>query len=157
MHFFYNSILMLIFLPLEHHWKMLSYWSTIGFIIYWNFSMIYQIFFSPQVKRWAVNTYKHGIFGIGGINANPRLLHRTRRPAPAPTPNNPEADCTRRPEKDPPPQHPSPPPPPGKKAEATSTPISCRHPRTPNPPPHQHAQTNSPPTPKRRRLCDPHF
>ena len=26
--------------------------STISFIIFWDFSMFYQIFLSPQVKRW---------------------------------------------------------------------------------------------------------
>ena len=38
--------------------------STISFIMFWGFSMFYQIFFSPQVKRWAVITYKHGIFEL---------------------------------------------------------------------------------------------
>ena len=27
-----------------------------------NYWMFYQIFFSPQVKRWAIITYKHGIY-----------------------------------------------------------------------------------------------
>ena len=35
--------------------------TTISFIIFWDFSMFYQTFLSPQVKRWAINTYKHGI------------------------------------------------------------------------------------------------
>ena len=26
--------------------------------------MFYQIFLSPQVKRWAINTYKHGIYEL---------------------------------------------------------------------------------------------
>ena len=26
--------------------------------------MLYQIFFSPQVKRWVIVTYKHGIFEL---------------------------------------------------------------------------------------------
>ena len=26
--------------------------------------MIYQIFLSPQVKRWAIITYKHGIYEL---------------------------------------------------------------------------------------------
>ena len=34
---------------------------TIGFIIFWDFSMFYQIFPLPQVKRCAIITYKHGI------------------------------------------------------------------------------------------------
>ena len=37
---------------------------TISFIIFWDFSMFYQIFFSPQVKRSAIITYKHGIYGL---------------------------------------------------------------------------------------------
>ena len=31
-------------------------------IIFWDFSMFYQIFLSPQVKRMAIITYKHGIY-----------------------------------------------------------------------------------------------
>ena len=34
---------------------------TISFIIFWDFSMFYQIFLWLQVKRWAIITYKHGI------------------------------------------------------------------------------------------------
>ena len=33
---------------------------TIIFTIFWNFLMFYQIFFSPQVKRFAIISYKHG-------------------------------------------------------------------------------------------------
>ena len=36
--------------------------QTISFIIVWDFSMFYQIFPSPQVKRSAIFTYKHGIY-----------------------------------------------------------------------------------------------
>ena len=36
--------------------------STISFIIFCDFSMFYQIFLSPEVKRWAIITYKHGIY-----------------------------------------------------------------------------------------------
>ena len=35
--------------------------TTISLIIFWDFSMFYQIFLSSQVKRWAIITYKHGI------------------------------------------------------------------------------------------------
>ena len=35
---------------------------TIIFIIFWDFLMFYQIFFSPQVKRCAIITYKHSIY-----------------------------------------------------------------------------------------------
>ena len=31
-------------------------------ITFWDFLMFYQIFHSPQVKRWAIITYKHGIY-----------------------------------------------------------------------------------------------
>ena len=34
---------------------------TIRFIIFWDFSMFYQIFHSPQVKRLAIITCKHDI------------------------------------------------------------------------------------------------
>ena len=34
---------------------------TINFIIFWDFSMFYQIFLSSQVKRWAIIIYKHGV------------------------------------------------------------------------------------------------
>ena len=37
---------------------------TISFIIFWDFSMFFQIFLSPQVKRWAIITYKHGIYEL---------------------------------------------------------------------------------------------
>ena len=36
-------------------------WPTISFIILWHSSMFYQIFLSPQAKRWAIITDKHGI------------------------------------------------------------------------------------------------
>ena len=35
--------------------------STISVIKFWDFSMFYQIFLSPQVKQFAIITYKHGI------------------------------------------------------------------------------------------------
>ena len=38
--------------------------STIIFIIFRDFSMFYQIFLSPQVKRLAIITYKHGIYEL---------------------------------------------------------------------------------------------
>ena len=38
------------------------YWmlqnATISFIIFWDFSMFYQIFLSAQVKRWAIITHE---------------------------------------------------------------------------------------------------
>ena len=38
--------------------------TTISFIIFSDFSMFYQIFLSPQVKRWVIITYKHGIYEL---------------------------------------------------------------------------------------------
>ena len=38
--------------------------TTIRFLIFWDFWMFYQIFLSPQVKRWAIITYKHGIYEL---------------------------------------------------------------------------------------------
>ena len=39
----------------------ITYTSTIISIIFWDFLMFLPIFPSPQVKRWAITTYKHGI------------------------------------------------------------------------------------------------
>ena len=39
----------------------MTYQATITFIIFWDFSMFYQIFLSAQVKRCVLTTYKHGI------------------------------------------------------------------------------------------------
>ena len=38
--------------------------TAISCIIFWDFPMFYQIFLSPQVKRWAIITYKHGIYQL---------------------------------------------------------------------------------------------
>ena len=40
------------------------YESTISFIISSDFLMFYQIFLSPQEKRCAIITYKHGIYEL---------------------------------------------------------------------------------------------
>ena len=37
---------------------------TISFIIFLDFSIFYQIFLPPQVKRWVIITYKHGIYEL---------------------------------------------------------------------------------------------
>ena len=37
---------------------------TISFITFWDFLMFYQIFLSPQVKRCAIITHKHGIYDL---------------------------------------------------------------------------------------------
>ena len=39
-------------------------WNEISFIMFSDFLMFYQIFLSPQVKRWAIITYKHGIYEL---------------------------------------------------------------------------------------------
>ena len=44
--------------------------------------MFYQIFLSPQVKRWAIITYKHGIYDLPRELPNDlrlRILRRIRR------------------------------------------------------------------------------
>ena len=38
--------------------------STIIFITFWDFLMFYQIFISPQVRRCATITYKHGTYEL---------------------------------------------------------------------------------------------
>ena len=57
--------------------------STIICKIFWDFFMFYQIFLSPQVKRWAIITYKHG-------NYNLRKLRNIRR---VPKPHKMIAQC----------------------------------------------------------------
>ena len=37
---------------------------AISFIIFLDFLMFYQIILSQQVKRWAIITYKHGIYQL---------------------------------------------------------------------------------------------
>ena len=41
-----------------------EYVATISFIISWDFLMYYQTLLLPQVKRWAIITYKHGIYEL---------------------------------------------------------------------------------------------
>ena len=52
----------------EGRWSQRSLWivaiPTIVFIIFWDFLKFHQIFFSPQVKRCAIITYKHGIYEL---------------------------------------------------------------------------------------------
>ena len=51
--------------PSDKMGNLFSYFCpTIIFIIFWDFLMFYQIFLSPQVKRWAIITYKHGIYQL---------------------------------------------------------------------------------------------
>ena len=38
--------------------------TTITFIIFWDFLILYQIFLSPQVKQCAVITYKHVLYEL---------------------------------------------------------------------------------------------
>ena len=37
---------------------------TVSFMMFWDFSMFYQIFLSPQVKRRAIIRYKHAIYEL---------------------------------------------------------------------------------------------
>ena len=58
----------------QWHWKRGWKWKvdhtdtanrpTIIFIKFGDFLMFYQIFLSPQAKRCAIITYKHGIYGL---------------------------------------------------------------------------------------------
>ena len=41
-----------------------QYAPTIIFIIFLDFLMFYQVFFSPQVKRCGIITYKHGTYDL---------------------------------------------------------------------------------------------
>ena len=36
--------------------------QTTNFIIFWDLLMFYQVFLSPQVKRWAIIAHKHDIY-----------------------------------------------------------------------------------------------
>ena len=42
--------------------KMFLWHFTIGCIIFGDSLMFYQIFLSPQVKRWVIITFKHGVY-----------------------------------------------------------------------------------------------
>ena len=46
------------------HFYMFFSLTTIIFIIFWDFLIFYQSFLSPQVKRYAIITYKHGIYEL---------------------------------------------------------------------------------------------
>ena len=39
-------------------------WATILVIIFWDFLMLHQIFFSPQVKPGVIHSNKHGIYKL---------------------------------------------------------------------------------------------
>ena len=62
--------------------------TTIIFIIFWDFLIFYQIFLSPQVKRCAIITGKHGIYGLDHELPNdlrlirnvPKLHRKTAKP-----------------------------------------------------------------------------
>ena len=41
--------------------------------------MLYQIFLSPQVKRWAIVTYKDGIYELPHELPNDLKLRKTRK------------------------------------------------------------------------------
>ena len=50
-----------------------SFPSTILVIIFWDFLMLYQVFFSPQVKRIVIICNKHGIYEL--LQELPNLGH----------------------------------------------------------------------------------
>ena len=58
----------------EKHKKQNKILRTISFIIFWEFLMFYQISLLPQVKRWAIITYRHGTYKL------PHLLLNELRP-----------------------------------------------------------------------------
>ena len=41
--------------------------------------MFYQIFLSPQVKRWVIITYKHGIYELPHVLPNDLRLKEIRK------------------------------------------------------------------------------
>ena len=55
----YIFIYKFFYLHLSHLFK-----TTILFIIFWDFLMFYQIFYSPQVKRMMIISNKHGIYEL---------------------------------------------------------------------------------------------
>ena len=48
--------------------------ATISFIIFWDFLIFYQFFFSPQMKRCAIITYKHGLYKLSHKLPNDLIL-----------------------------------------------------------------------------------
>ena len=43
-------------------WSFLQ--SAVDFIIFLDFLIFYQVFLSPQVRWWAIITYKHGAYEL---------------------------------------------------------------------------------------------
>ena len=39
-------------------------WARPAISIFWDFSIFYQIFLLPQVKQYAIITYKHSIYDL---------------------------------------------------------------------------------------------
>ena len=56
--------------PKHHTWVVFSLAfdlaavPTVIFIIFWDFLMFYQIFLSPQEKRFGIIAYTHGIYEL---------------------------------------------------------------------------------------------
>ena len=65
-----------------YSWVHLVLEPTISFMIFWDFSMFYQFFLSPQVKRWAIITYNYGLYELPHELPNHLRLHRIS-PAPS--------------------------------------------------------------------------
>ena len=59
---------------------------TVSFIIFWDFSTFYQIFLSPQVKRWAIIIYKHCIYKLPHELPNDITAFSPLNDNPAPNP-----------------------------------------------------------------------
>ena len=51
-------------LLVNHQLISIAIQPSISFIIFLDFSMFYQIFLSPQVKRWVIITYKNGMYKL---------------------------------------------------------------------------------------------
>ena len=51
---------------------------TISSIIFSHFLIFYQIFLSPQVKRWTIITYKHGIYELSHELLNDLRLRKVQ-------------------------------------------------------------------------------
>ena len=67
--------------------------GTILVIIFWDFLMFYQIFLSPQVKRFVIISNRHGIYKL----SNDLRLHRHEIPPPVPPPPQTNPGSTRTP------------------------------------------------------------
>ena len=77
--------------------------TTISFIIFWDFSMFYQIFLSPQVKWGAIITHQRDIYDSPHELPNNSPL-RGAMPPPRASPKYPMSHCSQDETPHPPPQ-----------------------------------------------------